>query len=72
MIGRKFTWANNLTTPIYEKLDRILISTKCEENFSLSTVKALNREIPDHTLLLLNSGETISRNTQPAFKFEIG
>jgi hypothetical protein len=25
--GRQFTWTNNLSTPTYEKLDRILIGT---------------------------------------------
>jgi hypothetical protein len=27
LLGRQFTWANNLPTPTYEKLDRVLIST---------------------------------------------
>jgi hypothetical protein len=26
--GRHYTWANNLQTPIYKKLDRILVSTE--------------------------------------------
>jgi hypothetical protein len=25
--GRHFTWANNLDTPTFERLDRILVST---------------------------------------------
>jgi hypothetical protein len=28
MSGRKFTWANALQTPTYEKLDRVLVSTE--------------------------------------------
>jgi endonuclease/exonuclease/phosphatase family metal-dependent hydrolase len=57
MSGRKYTWANNLATPIFEKLDRILVTTEWEEKFPLSTVQALTREVSDHTPLLLNSGE---------------
>jgi hypothetical protein len=72
MSGRKFTWANNLTTPTYEKLDCILISTEWEEKIPSSTVQMLTRDVSDHTPLLLNSGETIFRNTEPVFKFETG
>jgi endonuclease/exonuclease/phosphatase family metal-dependent hydrolase len=57
MSGRKYTWANNLATPTFEKLDRILVTTEWEEKFPLSTVQALTREVSDHTPLLLNSGE---------------
>jgi hypothetical protein len=72
MSGRKFTWANNLTTPTYEKLDCILISTEWEEKIPSSTVQMLTRDVSDHTPLLLNLGETIFRNTEPVFKFETG
>jgi hypothetical protein len=71
MTGRKYTWANNLTSPTFEKLDCILVSTKWEEIFPLSTVRALTRDISDHTPLLLNTGEP-NTNTQPMFKFELG
>jgi endonuclease/exonuclease/phosphatase family metal-dependent hydrolase len=57
MSGRKYTWANNLATPTFKKLDRILITTEWEEKFPLSTVQTLIREVSDHTPLLLNSGE---------------
>ena len=40
--------------------------------FPLATVDALNREISDHTPLLLNMGEGIERKNQPEFKFELG
>jgi hypothetical protein len=36
MFGRKFTWANNLASPTFEKLDRILVTTKWEEKFPLA------------------------------------
>jgi hypothetical protein len=72
MSGRNFTWANNLPTPTFEKLDRILITMEWEEKYPLTTVQALTREVSDHTPLLLNSGEASSMATQPLFKFELG
>jgi hypothetical protein len=55
--GRKFTWANSRRVPTYERLDRVLVSMEWEQNFPLATVEALNREISDHTPLLLSTGE---------------
>jgi hypothetical protein len=72
MSGRKYTWANNLATPTFEKLDRILVTMEWEEKFPLSTVQALTREVSDHTPLLLNSREPSQLATQPMFKFELG
>jgi hypothetical protein len=72
MSGRKYTWANSLTNPTYEKLHRVLMSTEWEENFPLSTVVALSRDILDHTPLLLNTRNTSSSNYQSMFKFELG
>jgi exonuclease III len=63
MSKRKFTWANNLAQPTFEKLNQILITTKWEEKFPLSTVRALTREISSHTPLLLNTGEKINAHT---------
>ena len=70
MLGRKYTWANSLQTPTYEKLDRILMATEWEEKFPLSNVIALNRDISDHTPLLLNTRDSPSSATQHQFKFE--
>jgi exonuclease III len=72
MSGRNFTWPNNLALPTFEKLDRILVTTEWEEKFHLATVRALTREISDHTPLLLNTGESTNTHTQHMFKFEIG
>jgi predicted secreted Zn-dependent protease len=38
----------------------------------LATVEALNREISDHTPLLLSTGEKAKSKKQPPFKFELG
>jgi hypothetical protein len=32
MMGHKYTWANNFTSPTFEKLDRILMTTEWEEH----------------------------------------
>jgi hypothetical protein len=53
MSGRRYTWANSLPNPTYEKLDRILMSIEWELNHSLSTVVVLPRVISDHTPYLL-------------------
>jgi hypothetical protein len=70
--GRKYTWANNLEVPTFEKLDIILITMEWEEKYPMSTVQALTRGVSDHTPLLLNSGESSNMATQPMFKFQLG
>ena len=45
--------------------------TDLEGKFPHTTVYALNREISDHTPLLVNTGE-LSSTYQPQFKFELG
>ena len=72
MSGRKYTWANSLPNPTYEKLDRILMATEWEQKFPLSTVIALSSDISDHTPLLLNTGGASPDSSQPMFKFELG
>jgi hypothetical protein len=73
MSGRKYTWANALSIPTYEKLDRVLVSTEWEQKHPLATVIALCREISDHTPLLINTeGGGINSKNQPLFKFELG
>jgi hypothetical protein len=72
MSGRKFTWANSRRVPTYERLDRVLVSTDCEQKYPLATVEALNREISDHTPLLLSLEERGRTKKQPPFKFELG
>jgi endonuclease/exonuclease/phosphatase family metal-dependent hydrolase len=54
--GRQYTWANNLQTPTYEKLDRILATTEWELKFPKVTVQTLARGVSDHTSLLLDTG----------------
>ena len=58
--------------PTYEKLDRVLVSTKWEDKFPLATVQTRDRNISDHTPLILNTGSSTHQNKQPTFKFERG
>ena len=37
LTGRQFTWANSLTVPTYEKLDRVLMTTEWELKYPLVT-----------------------------------
>ena len=62
--GRKFTWANALPNPTFEKLDRVLASVEWEQKFPFVTVQALSRGISDHTPLLLDSGGLPTRATR--------
>jgi hypothetical protein len=69
---RRFTWASSAEKPTFEKLDRILVITDWEQNFPISMVEALTRELSDHTPLLLNTGDTAHRGNTHQFKFELG
>ena len=69
--GRRFTWANNMPNQTFEKLDRVLVSTDFEAQFPHTSVQALNREISDHTPLLVSTNNA-STTYQPQFKFELG
>jgi hypothetical protein len=71
MSDRKYTWADNLANPTFEKLDRILVTTEWEK-IPLAMVRALTRDVSDHTPLLLNVGEPSLMAIQPMFKFELG
>jgi endonuclease/exonuclease/phosphatase family metal-dependent hydrolase len=48
MTGGLFTWTNNQTPPVLDKLDRILMSKEWEDIFPQAIVKRLPREISDH------------------------
>jgi hypothetical protein len=72
MSRRKFTWANSMANPTYEKLDRILMSTEWEQKFPLANGIALSRDISDHTPLLLDIGRAPSSDNQSLLKFELG
>lgn len=70
--NRKFTWANSRTVPTFETLCHILVTTEWKAKFPLATVRALSRDISDHTPLLMSTGNGTHSNKQPLFKFELG
>jgi len=72
MSGRQYTWAGLGDNPIFEKLDRVLASTDWEDKFPLSTVEPRDRDISDHTPLVLNTGASTHQTDQRHFKFERG
>ena len=72
MIDCQFTWAGPGDDLTYEKLDRVIVSTDWENKFPLSTVEVRDRNISDHTPLILNTGASTHQNGQHPFKFERG
>ena len=70
MSGRQYTLAGPGENPIFEKLDRVLVSTDWEDKFPLSTVEPRDRDISDHTPLDLNTGASTHLANQRPFKFE--
>ena len=72
LTGRKFTWANSLPVPMYEKLDRVLSSVEWEQKYPLVTVQVLQRAISGHTPLLVDSGEATHVANKNTLSFELG
>ena len=66
--GRQYTWGNNHIDPTFEKLVRILICPDWEDKYPLTYVTALERELSDHTPLLIDTG--IPSRKPPIFRFE--
>jgi hypothetical protein len=60
---------DNLT---YEKLDRVLASTEWEINFPLAKVEARDRNISDHTPLVVSTGASTQQSGSRPFRFERG
>ena len=65
--GRKFTWANSLPNPTYEKLDRVLASVEWEQKFPLVTVQALSRDFPITHPCSLTQGSRTTWETKTPF-----
>jgi endonuclease/exonuclease/phosphatase family metal-dependent hydrolase len=66
---RQYTWASNLETPTYEKLDRVLVSTEWVLKLPGVTVPTLARGISDHNPLLL---DTRTPSEQNAYMLKFG
>jgi hypothetical protein len=72
LIGRQFTWANSLPRPTYEKACyRFLMMTEWKFKYPMVIVHALDRDVSDHTPLLLDTRTTAFMGTTKPFKMEI-
>jgi hypothetical protein len=72
MTGRQFTSAGARDNPTYEKLDRVLASTEWKLNFPLAKVEARDRNISDHTTLVVSTGASTHQSGSRLFRFERG
>jgi hypothetical protein len=68
LLGRQYTWANNLPDPTFEKLDRVLVTTEWDQSFPLAVVTCMNRDISDQVPLLLKYGATPPHSN--SFRYE--
>jgi hypothetical protein len=53
MSGRQYTWARPGDNPTYEKLDRVLVSTKWKHNYHYRPL-SLGIEISQTTLTIID------------------
>uniref|UniRef100_A0A2N9GX79 Reverse transcriptase domain-containing protein n=1 Tax=Fagus sylvatica TaxID=28930 RepID=A0A2N9GX79_FAGSY len=68
LLEGQFTWSNNQDPPSKSRIDRFLVSTDWEEQFSKLTQKALPRCISDHCPIMLECGNF--NGGKSYFKFE--
>jgi hypothetical protein len=71
LTGRQYSWENSLTTPTYEKLDRVLMTIEWEFKFPLVSLHALDRGVSDHTPLFLDTGSPAFLGICRPFRFEL-
>ena len=72
MSGCQFTWAGPGDNPTFEKLDRVLVSTEWENQFPLTMVEPRDRNISNHTPLVVSTGASTHQIRNRPFKFERG
>ena len=72
MSGRQFTWAGPGDNPTFEKLDRVLVSTEWENQFPRTMVEPRDRNVSDHTPLVVSTGASTHQIRNRPFKFERG
>lgn len=64
--GQFFTWwDNNVSNPLYRKLDRVLVNDKWLEVFDLSTASFLPRGLSDHSPAAVHLGVNQDRVYKP-------
>jgi hypothetical protein len=65
--GARFTWSNRQSNPVRSVLDRVLVSAEWEQQFPLSSLRALPSIGSDHAPLVLDSGENVVCRSQRFF-----
>jgi hypothetical protein len=74
MFGRKFTWASNLASPTFEKLDRVLVTTEWEEKCDRTTseMRGLSPKIISGDSRRSENVQThTNKHTIPNMKFKL-
>jgi hypothetical protein len=72
MMGCQYNWAGPGNNPTFEKLDRVLVSTDWEIQFPLTSVEPKDRNIADHTPMVINTEASTHLTRNKPFKFERG
>lgn len=69
LMNHSYTWSNMQDTPILAKLDRFLVSTEWDMDFSLTKVEVLPRVTSNHCPILLTV-ERRNKGRKNYFRFE--
>lgn len=69
MINQSFTWSNMQQNPTLARLDRFLVSTEWDQEFSISKVEILSIVTSDHCHILLTADKIVTRKKN-IFRFE--
>jgi hypothetical protein len=72
MTGCRYTWAGSGDNPTYENVDRVLARTEWEAHFPLTRVEARDRNISDHTPLVVSTCASTHQSVTRPFRFERG
>jgi hypothetical protein len=68
LVGKKYTWSNNHTTPTMSRIDRALCTTAWKSIYGTSILKALSSSTPDHCPILMVP--LVTSRFNPKFRFE--
>ena len=68
-MGGRFTWSSNQENPAMFRLDRFLVSSDWDTQFSTTVQSLLPRTLSDHSPILLDCGP--NRGSKSPFRFEI-
>jgi exonuclease III len=55
-VAARFTWTNMQENPVQSNIDRVLVTTRWEHKFPLSSLNSLTRVGSDHCPMILDIG----------------